>query len=414
MCVALVMGNMIGSGVFLLPASLAPFGWNAVAGWVLTIAGAMMLAFVIARLTVALPDAIGPMGFVERAFGRTPSFMIGWSYWVSIWTTVATIAVAAISYLSSFVPAIGATPFLPAVLAIGLVWGVTLINLISVRAAGGFQVMTVIIKLIPLVVVVVLAALLLMQGEGQVRPFPEEGLNISAVSASVALTLWALLGFESASIAEGQVENPAATVPRATLVGTAITGLLYLFVCSAIALMLPEAVASTSPAPFATFVELNWSPGPAKFVALFAAISCIGALNGWVLMQGELPRAMAAQGLLPQWFDALDARGTPRRALLLSSVIATVFVMLNASKSMKAMFEFLLLLATSATLWLYLACALAAIRLKIVVPVAILGAAYALWTLWGAGIVASGLSFILMASGLPLWLWVRRGAATAR
>ncbi len=413
MCIALVMGNMIGSGVFLLPASLAPFGWNAVAGWGLTISGAMLLAFVIARLTIALPDANGPVGFVEQAFGRTPSFMIGWSYWVSIWTTVATIAVAAVSYVSSFAPSIGSTPFLPALLAIGLVWAMTAINLISTRVAGGFQLATVLIKLIPLVVVIGIASLLLVTGAGEVRPFPAEGLSMSGISASVALTLWALLGFESASIAEGQVEDPARTVPRATLIGTAVTGLLYLFVCSAIALMLPETVASRSPAPFATFVAINWSSGAAQLIALFAVISCIGALNGWVLMQGELPRAMAAQGLLPRWFDGLDARGTPRRALLLSSGIATLLIVLNASKSMKALFEFLLLLATSATLWLYLACALAAIRLRIVVPVAVLGAGYSLWTLWGAGMIASGLSFILMASGLPLWLGVRRASVTA-
>src|SRR3546814_1921180 len=104
---ALVMGNMIGSGVFLLPASLAPFGWNGVAGWAITIAGALALAFVIARLTVAFPRASGPTGFVELAFGRIPSFMIGWAYWVSVWTANVTLAVAAVRFLRLFVPALG-------------------------------------------------------------------------------------------------------------------------------------------------------------------------------------------------------------------------------------------------------------------------------------------------------------------
>jgi APA family basic amino acid/polyamine antiporter len=411
MCVALIMGNMIGSGVFLLPASLAPFGWNAVAGWVLTIGGALALAFVLAQLTKALPNAGGPTGFVAKAFGPVPSFLIGWVYWVSIWLAVVTIAVAAVSYLSSFLPVIGTTPLLPAVLAVGLLWLVTIINLRGVRAAGGFQLITVLLKLMPLIVVIVIAALLLAQGRANLAPFPAEGLKLSAINASVALTLWALLGFESASMAVAKADNPEVTVPRATMVGTALTGILYLFVCSAIALMLPQDVASASPAPFATFVERTWGGGPAELIALFAAISCIGALNGWVLMQGELPRSMAVQGLLPQWLARTNADGTPVRAILLSSTIASVFVLINASKSMKALFEFLLLLSTSTTLWLYLAVALAALKLRVAMPVAVVGAVYSVWTLWGAGVEASVLSFVLMAAGLPLYYWVRRGAA---
>src|SRR3546814_267761 len=137
MGVALVMGNMIGSGVFLLPASLAPFGWNAVAGWALTIAGALALAAVLARLTVALPEAGGPTGFVARAFGRIPSFMIGWAYWISVWTANVTLAVAAVSFLSIFAPALAAHM---AVATIALIWIVTAINWRGGRAAGGWLV----------------------------------------------------------------------------------------------------------------------------------------------------------------------------------------------------------------------------------------------------------------------------------
>ena len=299
MCVALVMGNMIGSGVFLLPASLAPFGWNAVAAWAITIAGAITLAFVLARLTVALPGKAGPIGFVTEAFGPIAGFFIGWIYWVSIWTAVVTIAVAGVSYLSSFYPAIAAMPYLPAILAVGLLWTATVVNLMGARSAGTFQLVTVALKLIPILVVIAIAAALLAQGTGDIRPFPTEGLNLSSINAAVALTLWALLGFESASLAGDKVDDPIRIIPRATLVGTALTGILYLFVCSAIALMLPEDVASTTAAPFAIFVERYWAAGPAQLIALFAAISCLGALNGWVLMQGELPRTMAGQGLLP-------------------------------------------------------------------------------------------------------------------
>lgn len=407
--IALVMGNMIGSGVFLLPASLAPFGWNAVAGWIVTTAGTLVLAWVLAALTRARPGASDPAGFVTEAFGEIPAFLVGWVYWVSVWTAVVSIAVAAVSYLSAFIPAIGATPMAPALCAIALVWAMTLVNLRGVRAAGQFQIVTVLLKLVPLVAVIVIAALVLGTGKGEIRPLVMSELNGTDLRGAAALTLFALLGFECASIAAARVENPAVNVPRATMWGTGLTGVLYLLVCSAIALMLPEAVAATSPAPFATFVERYWSPGPAALVTLFAIVSCVGAINGWVLLQGELPRAMAERGTLPHWFAATDRHGTPRRALLVSSMIATLCLLFNASKDMQGIYEFVLLLSTSAALWLYLACALAAWKMKVAREAALVGAAYALWTLWGAGVEASGWSLVLMAAGVPLFLWARRG-----
>ena len=412
MCVALVMGNMIGSGVFLLPASLAPFGWNGVAGWAITIAGALALAFVIARLTVAFPAASGPTGFVERAFGRVPSFMIGWSYWVSVWTANVTLAVASVSFLSLFVPAIGNHM---AISTIALIWLVTAINWQGARAAGRFQIVTLAIKLIPLVTIIVLIPIAFGRSEPvTITPFPAEGLSLTAVSGSAILTLWALLGFESASVAADKVANPTVTIPRATIIGTLATGLLYLIVCSAIALMLPAAAVATSEAPFALFAETYWGHGPAVWIAAFAAVSALGALNGWTLIQAEQPARLAEQGLLPAWFAKTNRHGTPAAALLLSSAIATVCVILNSSKSTAEMFTFMAILSTSVTLWLYLACAAAALRLRVAIPVALAGLTYALWTLWGAGIGVSAMSLILMAAGLPLYIWTRLSTPAGR
>lgn len=412
MGIALVMGNMIGSGVFLLPASLAPFGWNGVAGWAITIAGALALAFVIARLTVAFPHASGPTGFVQLAFGSIPSFMIGWAYWVSVWTANVTLAVASVSFLSLFVPALGEHM---AISTIALIWLVTAINWRGARAAGRFQVVTLLIKLIPLLTVVILIPIAFGRGEPvTVTPFPTEGLSLAAVSGSAILTLWALLGFESASVAADKVDNPTTTIPRATIIGTLATGILYLIVCSAIALMLPAAEVATSEAPFSLFVETYWGHGPAVWIAAFAAVSALGALNGWTLIQAEQPARLAQQGLLPAWFARENSHGTPIAALLLSSVIATACVILNNNKSTSEMFTFMAVLSTSVTLWLYLACAAAALRLRVAVPVALLGLAYAIWTLWGAGIGVSALSLILMVAGLPLYAWTRFSANAAQ
>ena len=406
------MGTMIGSGVFLLPASLAPYGWNAVGGWIMTIGGALVLAKLLADLTRHHSGRGNATAFVRSAFGPCPEFLIGWIYLVSVWAGVVTVAIAAVSYLSSLFPAVAATPTVATASVIAVVWAVTLVNIHSVRAAGNFQVVTLTLKVLPLVIVMVLAAIVVASGKAAPPPFDPQAISLPALGGAAALTLWALVGFEAASISAHQVENPERNVPLATVWGTALTGLLYLVVCSAIALLLPADLAAASPAPFATFVERYWSAGPAASVAVFAVISCVGAMNGLVLMSGELPRAMAAEGLLPGWVGK-DAAGTPRRALVVSGMIASVLALMNASGGLKAAFEFLLLLSTSATLWLFLACALAAIRLGVSRPLAVLGAIYSLLTLWGAGVWGSVLSLVLMLAGLPLYWWARRERAVA-
>lgn len=412
MCLALVMGNMIGSGVFLLPASLAPFGWNAVAGWIVTIAGALVLAYLLVRLTRAVPADQDAVGLVRTSFGPVPGFMIGWSYWVSVWTANVTLAVACVSNFSVFVPGFSKVPFGPALAALGLIWLLTLVSLRGARAAGGVQVVTLLLKLIPLVVVIVMVVLVLLRdGSVNVATFPQEGLTLSAVGASATLTLWALLGFESASVVGDKVANPQRTVARATMIGTGATGLLYLIVCSGIALMLPVDLAANSDAPFATFVERYWAREPGLMMAAFAGIAALGGLNGWILLQGEVPLAMARAGTLPSWFGRTNRRDAPVRTLLLSSFLASILLLANSSKSMGGLFTFMALLSTSASLWLYLALALAALKHRIAVPWAIVGTAYALWTIWGAGIDVSILSLALMVSGLPLYLLARRSAA---
>ena len=266
----------------------------------------------------------------------------------------------------------------------------------------------------PLVAIIVIGVIVMGSGNGEIRPLDMREINGVDLRGAAALTLFALLGFECASVAAARVENPEVNVPRATMWGTALTGLLYLLVCSFVTLMLPEALVASSPAPLATFVEYYWSAEAAALVSVFAIISCVGAVNGWVLMQGELPRNMADRKMLASWWGQTDSAGTPRRALIASSMIATVCLILNSSRSMQGIYEFMLLLSTSSALWLYLACALAAWQMKVVRLFALTGAAYAVWMLWGAGLEASGWSLVLMVAGYPLYWWAGRDGSPRR
>ena len=421
MCLALVMGNMIGSGVYLLPASLAPYGWNAVFGWVLTVGGALCLAYVFSRLAEALPRAGGAYGFVRAGFGPFPAFIVGFTYWTSVWIANAAISIAAVSYLSLFAPGIASVPALPVMLAVALVWAVTFVNLFGARSAGGFQLVTMVLKLLPLVAVIVIVLLFAGGMDGaEVTPFRPADISAPAITATAALTLWAMLGFESASIPQGKVDRPDVTIPRATMMGTLLVGAIYIVTCSAIILMLPAEQVAQSNAPFADFIERYWGRGPALLIGLFAAISAIGALNGWVLIQGELPLSMARQGSFPRWFGITDRNDTPARGLILSSVLVSILILMNYSRTMADLFTFMALLSTAATLVLYFACAAASLRLTATgamprsVPflvVAGLGLIYALWTFYGAGLEATGWIFVLLALGVPLYFLTPRSAA---
>lgn len=400
------MGNMIGSGVFLLPASLAAFGWNAVPGWIITIAGAMCLAHVVGRLSSRHERAMGPAGLVEHSFGHTAGFLIGFSFWISVFTGNATIALGAVSYLSSFLPILGDHP---ALAALGVIWAVTLVNVISIRAASAFQIATLLLKMVPLIVVGALIALVLgTRGTAALAPLPAEGFSMNAINSAAALALWAMVGFEAACGASDKIANPQRNVARATMIGAGLTGVIYLVICSGIALMLPADQVTDAPAPFALFVATYWSGEAAALVGLFAAISAIGAVNGWTLVQGELPREMANRGMMPGWFGVTLNNGIAARALVVSSILASLLVLANSSRTMAGLFAFMALLTTSVTLLLYLACACAAIKERVALLPAALGCVFGLWCLYGAGLEAAGLAVLLSLCGLPLYWWTRR------
>ncbi|WP_287459272.1 amino acid permease [Sphingomonas sp.] len=410
---ALVVGNMIGSGIYLLPATLAPLGTNAMIGWVVTIAGAMCLAFVFARLAALIPAAGGPYAFANAAFGPATGFAVAWSYWVLVWAGNGAIAVAVVSALSLPFPVLGSG--LPAVVAtLALVWGLVAVNIHGVGLAGRVQVVTAALKLLPLAGVIALAVWLLLRDGGHaLAANPPVPLGASAVAGAAALTFWGFLGVESATVPADKVEDAARVVPLVTIVGTALTGVVYVAVAAAIALMMPRAEIAASPAPVAAFLGRTFGEGIGDVVALFAAISAFGALNGFILLQGEMPWAMARGGVFPAWFGKESAAGTPARAHLVSGVLVTVVTLLNYTGKTGDLFAEVASISLAAGMLAYLASALAALKLlrgDIAVTVAaVIAAGFVVWMTYGLGLKADLWGLALLALGLPVYWWVRRG-----
>ena len=324
MCLALVIGNMIGSGVFLLPASLAPYGVNSILGWLVTAAGSVLLAIVFARLARSYPDAAGPYVYPRKAFGEAAGFLTAWGYWMAVWIGNAAIVTGTVAYLAELVPAIKQTVGGPAIVSCAIIWILTFLNWRGVRQMGVLQIVTTVLKVMPLLAIVVLAIVLLGKGDASVIRVDPQPLSLAAVTASATLTLWAFLGLESATVPAGSVIDPEKTIPRATLWGTAITTGIYILACSTVVLLLPTAQLAQSTAPFADVVRMFWGGNAAALLALFAFISGFGALNGWILIHGEMPAALARAGVFPKFFARQSKYQTPGTSLFITSGLLTI------------------------------------------------------------------------------------------
>ena len=408
---ALVVGSMIGSGTFLLPATLAPYGAATLLGWAITLCGALLLAVTFARLARRWPQTGGPYVFARNAFGELPGFVVAWSYWISMWCAIAAIAVAFAGSIGAIFPSLTATPVRAAGCGLVALWLCAGVNLAGLREAGRVQLLTTVLKVVPLLLFG-LAALWFVDTRHYV-PFNPSGESLGSVAAAtVALTLWAMIGLEAATVPAGSVDDAPRTVARATVAGTAIAGIATVLACTTVLGLLPAEVLARSSAPMADAAAALWGPAAGVLLAVVMAVSCVGALNGWTLLAAQLPMAAARDGVLPRAFARENARGAPAFGVIVSCLLASVLVISNYNRSLVDLFKFSVLLSTAATLLPYLAGAAAWLwrgdgrgsRLAAAGALAFslyaLGGIGAEALLWGAGLVVAG---------LPIYFWLRRG-----
>ena len=408
----MVVGTMIGSGIYLLPTTLAPFGPNLLIAFAITIAGTMCLAVAFAKLAARLPG--GPFVYVRSAFGDTAAFVTLWSYIVSQWTGVAAVAVAVAGAIGFVIPAAGSGIGLT-IVALGTIAILTLVNLAGARSAGWVQLVATLIKIIPLFAVVIFVAIRF--GTGQpVEPLTPVPVTIAGIAAAAALMLFSLTGFESAAAVANVTDDSTSTVPRATIYGTGFTGLIYLAATVCALLLLPSALAASSSAPFADAISPILGNGAGALVAIIAAISAFGTCNALLLLSAEVGRSLSAAGDLPPFFRRTNAAGAPTGSLLVGAAIAALLVLASSSESFVEVYKFIALVSTVASLVLYVVCAAAAMRLKVMggaLVVAVLGLIYAITMFFGAGLEATLWGLGLAAIGLPIRYLSRRFSSAA-
>lgn len=428
MATSLVIGNMIGSGIFLLPASLAPYRGFALVSWLVSSSGALVLALTFARLARRIPRAGGPYAYAREGFGDFAGFFMAWGYWISILATNAAIASALVSYLTVFFPVIGRVPAVAAVVVLGTIWALTALNARGVRNGGIVQLVTVVMKIVPLVLFGTLGLLYMNPGAFALQSPPGE-TPLSSINAAVTLTLWAFLGFESATIPADNVVEPNRTIPRATILGTVITAVIYIASTVAVMGIVPVETLATSSAPFADAGRMIWGGWAGYLVGIGAIISCFGALNGWILLQGQVPMAMARDGVFPAFFAKTRADGTPAVATVVSSIFASILLLFSFTGTLVDLFTKTILLATLTAVVPFVFATMTELRFvlsqgnavssaerrhafgAVAVPVAAF--VYAMWAVIGAGQETVYLGFVLLLAGLPLYVWLKRQSAVA-
>ena len=414
---SLVVGNMIGAGVFLMPAALAAYGGISLLGWVFAALGAFLLAKVFSNLSKLMPMADGgPYAYSRRGLGDFAGFLVAWGYWISVWCTNAAIAVSLVSALSTFFPALANNALLAVCTGLGSIWLLTWINTLGIVTSGKLQLITTILKIIPLLLVAA-GGLFFIRAENFI-PFNTSGSSdFSAISSTATYTFFAFLGLECATIPSGHVVNPVKTIPRATMMGIGITTLIYIVSTISVMGMIPAKDLQHSVTPFADAAAIIYGNSARYWISAGVAIAAFGALNGWILVQGQIPYAIAKDKLFPPVFSKENKKGTPALGIIITSIVVSVLMSMNYTRGLVEQFRFLILLATFVVLIPYLFSAASYIIIRLenktgnsgmrwLLSVILASGAFifSLWAVAGSGHDIVYWGFILLMTGVPFYV----------
>ena len=413
---------MIGAGIFLIPATLAGFGSISLLGWVFTAAGALVLAKIFSNMSkIFVNKSGGPYAYSKAGFGDFIGFLVAWGYWISIWVSNAALCIAIIGALSVFFPVLETSPILAVTISLSFIWGLTWINNRGVEASGKIQVITTVLKLLPLVFVILVGVFFF-----DIDNFPDFNLtgdsNWVALSSAAAITLYAFLGIESASIPAENIDNPEKTIPKATMLGTVIVTCVYIFGTIVLFGVLPIDVLKDSPAPFAEAGKIIGGDYAGYFVAAGAAISAIGCLNGWILLSGQLPMAAAKDSMFPRIFKRENKNGVPYLGVIIGSVLTSIIMLMNLTDGLIEQFTFIVNLTVFTMLVPYLFVAAAYVIVLIdkkrhlnnaikTFTLGTLGFGYSVWAIFGTGSDTVFYGFLLLLAGIPFYVlmqWNKR------
>lgn len=343
-CTSLVVGNMVGSGIFVLPATMASLGSYVFIPWIIACLVALGLAVLFARLSSRSPEAGGPMSYAFSAFGTYTGGIIAWSYWLSIVIGNSSVAYTLAYYLGELVPALRGSAI--SIVAIAAIWLLSALNMLTVTGAARLQLVSTVLKLIPLIILLIFA---LPQLDTTLLAVPAQPLETFSIFPLAGFIIWAFVGLESATVAADITKNPAKTIPRATVIGTLLVCLLYLCIILATTGTVPAEELAGSSAPLALVAAKTMGPKGGLIVTIAGILCMLAALNGFILVSGYLARSAARKGVFPRRIGVLSGGGnTPVHAFLAGAMTSTLFILLSTRMTLLDEFTLVTALATTA------------------------------------------------------------------
>ena len=355
--------------------------------------------------------------YSKAGFGDFIGFLVAWGYWIACWVSNGAIAIAIIGAASFFIPELATNSVLSVSLGLVLIWVFTWINTRGIKASGKVQLITTVIKILPLLFIILFGIFFFKLDNLPAFNLTGES-NFTTLSAVATLTLYAFLGIECATIPAGNIENPEKTIPRATMLGTIITTALYILGTIVLFGILPLDILQKSPAPFAEAAQVMGGEYGGYFVAIGIIISGIGVLNGWILITGQISMATAKDNLFPDFFKKENKKGAPINAFIVGGVLSSIVMLMNYSEGLVDQFEFIVQITVIATLLPYLftaaSYALVVIEKKLhtkswikTFVLSALGFTYSLWAIYGSGPDTVFYGFLLLLIGIPVYIYMK-------
>ena len=418
MATMLVCGNMIGSGVFMLPATLASVSGPGatILAWILTTVGSILIAISFANLGSKYPSTGGAYYYTKEAFGDFAGFLSAWLYWNGSWIGNAALLVAVTSYASALIPQLS-NPIISLIFSSVVLWFFTFVNIAGVKKAGMIQAFVTVFK-IGFFALFIIVAFLNFESSNIMPLFPE-GKGISTISLAATSTLWAFIGMESSTVAAGEMKDPEKNVRKSTIYGLLIAAIIYLAISIGSMGAMNNAALSQSTAPLTDILTNALGNGIGKILTIAVVICIFGTIIGWLLSTARVSYAAGVDGIFPKFFGEVNEKtGTPVKSLVIGSVLINILLVMNYQKGMVNAFNFITILATLSYLPVYLLSISAEMMLqfkgekefnfkifikKSILP--LLGFIYVIWTIYGSGAETVMWGFILMLIGIPLYIY---------
>ena len=420
----LVVGSIIGTGVFTMPAVMAGAGTVSILTLALISVCAVLLAVMFGQLTRRIPTSDGGLyAYARHEFGDFAGFVTAWCYWITCWAGNAAIVSSWVLYVESLLGIDNPSTGTNLLIALTGLWVPALVNLGGLRGMAWFQNVTVVLKYVPLLLVGVLGWFFVQSAN--FPPFNASGGSLfDAVSIAAGVALFSFIGVECAAIAAGRVSNPRVNVGRASVLGTAASAFLYIAVTAAVMGLVPSDALVTDGAPFVAAFQTMFGSAAwvGKTVALVAVVSGIGALNGWTMVTAEMPFVAAREGLFPRQFAWTNRREVPWFGIVVSTVVASVLMAYSYAGGTVGLkvFNYLVALSVVTVAIPYFMSATAQLaylvsgrrkvqgaRLARDVAIAVTSLLFSLWVTASSGYQAVYQAILMLLVGLPVYAFLK-------